>query len=449
LVTVVDAYRLLEQQGLVDRVHGKGTFVRSTETPVQRRFASQGGQITAFDWQLAVADYLPRAAVFGIHTRSSTTEVPYKMSTAALNPSLSEMAIPQNFSRVLNETSKALYEYGPVEGLESLRREVAKYLGEFGLTADFEDILITNGVQQAIDIVARTFIGPGDVVVVEAPTYSGAIDVFRSRGANIMSIPMDEEGLRLDLMLKQCDVEPPKLIYTMPTFQNPTGIVMSAKRRAQLVELAESYQSIILEDDSFSDCSFQGTPPPAIRSFDAHGHVIYVKGFSKVFCPGCRIAAVVSSGSIRNRLVAAKSVTDLGSPTLTQALIQMCLAQPNRHQRIERITMALKKKRDIVLEVLAKHAPTGVYWTTPTGGYNIWITLPPHVNTDALLIQALQSGVSFLPSSACYANEVVHHQLRVSFAFLDDDTLREGVLRLCEWMSDVLSGKVGCQFPVV
>lgn len=371
------------------------------------------------------------------------------MSMASLNPGLAATTLPSNVFTVLQESSTTLSEYGPVEGMEALRKEISLYLRETDLPAQMEDILITNGVQQAIDMVARTFVGPGDVVVVEAPTYSGAIDVFRSRGAVLVSIPLDHEGIRLDLLTKQCDFAPPKLIFTMPTFQNPTGIVMSARRRAQLLELAESYHCLIVEDDSFADCSFIGAPPPPIRSQDTQGHVIYIKGFSKVFCAGCRIAAIVSSGSVRSRLVAAKSVSDLGSPILTQVVMQAGLNHPSRRQRVTQISQAVKRKRDIALEVLAQQAPDGVSWTVPDGGYNIWLTLPEYANTDGLLIHALQRGFSFLPSSACYANETVTHQLRISVAFLSDNSLREGVSRLCTLLSEALASKPDSYLPLV
>jgi DNA-binding transcriptional MocR family regulator len=447
LVTVVQAYRLLEQRGLAKRIHGKGTFVHTTSQPGQGGNNATGTQ--AYDWQLAVVDYLPRAAVLGIHGRTTSADVPYKLSTASLDPALSSLLFPRDIGQVVQRAMPSLAEYGPVDGLEALRRDVVSYLREFGLTAHPDKILIVNGVQQAIDLAARAFLGPGDVVVVEAPTYPGAIDVFRSRGATIVSIPMDAEGIRLDLLTRQCDQNPPKLVYTMPTFHNPTGIVMSTRRRRQLLELAESCQFLILEDDSFSDCSFMGPPPPPIRSLDKHGHVIYVKGFSKVFAPGCRVAAVSSSGSIHTRLIAAKTVSDLGSPVITQMLVHACLTHPKRRQRVLDIAKAVQRKRDIALEVLSEQAPPGISWTSPQGGYNLWVTLPPHVNTDALLIEALHAGVSFLPGSACYVNENVRHQLRISYAWLDDDALREGVSRLCGVLRSALESTGDHHLPVL
>lgn len=444
LVTVVHAYRMLETDGFVERVHGKGTFVRPTgSTPT-----GSTSVVPAFDWQLSIPDYLPRASMMRQHGRTGGTETPFKMSMASLNPALSVAYLP-NLDSVFRNESHHLAEYAPVEGLESLRRDIALYLRENGLPTTAEEILITNGVQQAIDIVARTFVGPGDVVVVEGPTYAGAIDVFRARGATLVSIPMDDEGIRIDLLLKQCDRTPPKLIYTMPTFQNPTGLVMSARRRAQLRDVVESYQCLLVEDDSFAECSFTGRTPPPIRAADTTGHVIYLRGFSKVFYAGCRIAAVVSSGSVRNRLVAAKSVADLGSPTITQSIMQQCLAQPNRRQRIAHLALSVQRKRDIALQVLAREAPAGVSWTVPLGGYNIWITLPAHVDTDPLLVEALHRGVSFLPGAACHANETVHNQLRISIAWLDDEALREGISRLCTLLGETLQAPADSYLPMI
>lgn len=455
LVTVVNAYRLLEQEGIAEKIQGKGTFVRGAGGSGQNQDQAQvptHKAETRLDWQLSLADYLPRAAIFGQRSRSHFNDVPYKMSMASLNPDLSTTSLPESFYHVLQDTASLLSEYGPIAGLESLRGEIATYLRERGVHTNVEDILITNGVQQAIDIVARTFIGPGDVVAVEAPTYAGAIDVFRARGAVLVSIPMDDEGMRLDLLTKQCDKSPPKLIYTMPTFQNPTGIVMSARRRAHLLDLAESYQCLLVEDDSFSDCSFVEAIPAPIRSLDKRGHVIYLKGFSKVFLSGCRVAAVVSSGSVRHRLVAAKSVSDLGSPVITQALVHACMLRSTGSKRIAEIALAVRRKRDVALEVLATHAPAGVSWSTPSGGFNIWITLPPYADTDALLLEALKRGISFLPGSACYATETIHNQLRISVAYLDDKGVHVGVERLCSLLSEELNSlnsRHDRHFPIV
>lgn len=450
LVTVVEAYRILEDAGLVERVHGKGTFVLGDEG---RRKAFEFPSPVAgaqWDWQLSIVDYLPRASVLGFRMAPGGGEpIRYKMSFASLHSSLAGSNLPADVQHIVEAQALRFSEYGPVEGLEELRLLIASYLGGMNVRATADDVLITSGVQQAIDVVARTFVGPGDVVVVEAPTYSGAIDVFRSRGATILSVPVDESGLRVDLLTRLCDTTVPKLVYTMPTFQNPTGVVMSPKRRQELLHLAQEYNFLILEDDSFSDCSFIGPPPAPIRAKDNSGHVIYIKGFSKVLSPGCRIAALLASGSIRNRLVAAKSVTDLGSPVITQILLQLYMQSNTRDGRFAAITEAVQRKRDIALDTLKRYSPKAVHVTVPRGGFNLWITLPPHVNTDALLVDALQRGLTFLPGSRCYANESIHNQLRISVAGLEDAQVREGVKLLCELFQEALSNRMDGHLPVI
>lgn len=443
LVTVVDAYRILEQHKLIRRQQGKGTFVQSS---VPSTFASLS-HVQDFDWQLSVADYLPRAAVFRQHS-GSATNVPYRMSIAALSPSLAQRVWTNDTSDVLQRAALTISEYGPVEGLASLRMAIGAYLHRDHLIVSPEDLFVTSGAQQAIEIIAQTFLGPGDTVAVEAPTYPGALDVFRARGVTIIPVPMDDEGMRVDVLMRQADQSPPKLIYTMPTYQNPTGLVMSRKRRLELLDFAESYGTIITEDDSFSDCLFEEVPP-TIKSMDRMGHVAYIRGFSKTFSPGCRIAAVVAAGSIRNRLIAAKSMSDLGSPIVTQVLMEHYLTSSNLTSRIETITSALKRKRDIALSALSSMAPDGVRWERPVGGFNIWITLPHHVNTDELLVRAIGHGVSYLPGSACYSDGVLHHQLRLSYSYLSDTELQEGISRLCETLREALNATPQSHTPMI
>ncbi len=445
LVTVVKAYALLERDGVVERIHGKGTYVRAKQE-VAKPHPSVVER--AFDWQLTLADYLPRAAMLGHRRSVPSPTLPYQMSMASLHPSISGSMVPAHMLAHF-QADDFVYEYGPVEGSELLRRAIANDLEVAEIVCTAGDILVTNGVQQAIDLVARSFIGPRDLVVMEAPTYPGAIDIFRARGANIVSIPLDAEGMRLDLLIKQCDRTPPKLVYTMPTFQNPTGSVMSAKRRAQLLELAETYGFLILEDDSFSDCSYIESIPTAIRGLDHNGHVVYVKGYSKLYMAGCRIAALVASGSVRNRLVAAKSVSDLGSPTVTQGLILAFLRNAGKNGYLRKVVRALKHKRDLALGVLNREAPPGVTWTIPQGGLNIWMTLPDSINTDQLLIHALQMGITFLPGSACHNHETVNNQLRISFSYLDDEALCEGVTRLCKLLTQYIGNSSGGSRPLV
>lgn len=222
---------------------------------------------------------------------------------------------------MLSENPKVLSQYGEIQGDKALRQARVEYLQRMDLTTSPDNILVTSGSQQGIDLIARTFVGPGDVVVMEAPTYPGAIDVFRGRGATILTVPVDSDGMRVDLLQHLCDKYKPKIIYTVPPFHNPTGAVMTTKRRRQVLEIASSTQCIVIEDDPCSEIYFERKPPASMKSMDQDGHVIYLKGLSKILAPGCRIGILAASGSIFKRLIAAKANTDLESPLLTQKAI--------------------------------------------------------------------------------------------------------------------------------
>ncbi|MED1792036.1 PLP-dependent aminotransferase family protein [Brevibacillus nitrificans] len=336
--------------------------------------------------------------------------------------------------------STLLTEYGPVQGDSKLREAVLPYFREKSIAVSPNEIMILNGSQQGIDLVASTFVGPGDCVVLEEPAYPCTIDVLRKRGATVYTIPIDEEGMQVDRLAALCDTRPPKLIYTNPTYQNPTGTVMSARRRAQLLELAQSYNAIILEDDATSDLYF-GTkpPPPPIKSMDRHGHVIYLKGISKFISPGCRIGFLIADGTFITRLVSSKGISDLGSPLITQKAILPFFTSNQLQKHLPVLREKLKERRDLVLQILNRMAPKSVHWTKPEGGLNIWLSLPPAMNADDLHTFALKEGISFLPGHVCFPTQQQYHHLRLSFSYLDMHSLERSLITLCRLLQDFTS----------
>ncbi|MEH7481339.1 PLP-dependent aminotransferase family protein [Neobacillus drentensis] len=434
LVTAVKAYQQLEQDGFITSVQGKGTFVKVKRKAVEERKE----EIFSYDWQLSVQDYLPRSQFGRFHL------VPEKinLSSSMVDPGLlPNRYLEREIHQMLSENPRILSQYGEIQGDTHLRKEMAEYLKSSGVPSTPENILVTSGSQQGIDLVARTFVGPGDVVVMEAPTYPGAIDVFRGRGATILTVPVDKDGMRIDILQNLCDKHKPKIIYTIPTFHNPTGAVMTLKRRRQILDIAQSIQSLIIEDDPWNEIYFGKKPPAPIKSIDHNGHVIYLRGLSKTLAPGCRIGILSASGSVFNRLLAAKANTDLGSPLLTQKSILPFINSKRMMDHHKKLRTALRIRRDLVLELLSQHMPDGVSWVIPEGGLNLWISLPSWLDGNHVLIEAIKQQLTFLPGSACYPVEQENHHLRVSYSYMNEQLLHQGVTTLCNILHSQITSK--------
>ncbi|WGD65775.1 PLP-dependent aminotransferase family protein [Bacillus subtilis] len=423
LVTAVKAYKQLENDGFATSIQGKGTFVKAKISDKKKEEA-----IPSYDWQLSLQDYLPRSQFARYHIAPQKVH----LSSSMIDPKL----LPNRYfehevQQVLSENPELLSIYGNVQGDNQLRSEMSAYLKRSGVTSTPENILVTSGLQQSIDLVARTFVGPGDVVVMEAPTYPGAIDIFRGRGATILTVPVDKDGMRIDILQNVCEKHKPKVIFTIPTFHNPTGVVMSLKRRKQLLDIAGSIHCIIVEDDPCSEIYFGKKPPVTLKSMDQFGNVIYLRGLSKTIAPSCRIGILTASGSIFNRLLAAKANADLGSPLLTQKAILPLINSKRMIDHSKKLRTALKIRRDLALDLLTSLSPEGVSWTIPEGGLNLWISLPSWIDSHLLLSEAKKQQITFLPGSACYPVGQENNHLRISYSYINEELLAHGIKTLC------------------
>ncbi len=426
LMTVVKVYERLEKSGFIIRIQGKGSFVNND----MKASMKTGYEEEKYGWQLAISDYVPRNRFDHYFTPHETS---YQLSVAAISPGLlPNRYIKSEIYKTLEEHPLILSKYGPIQGDEELRYTMSKYLHKQNIHISPDDILVTSGAQQGIDLIARTFIGPGDVVVVEMPTYSAAIDTFRNRGATIIGVPVDENGMQMDILQNVIEKYKPKLVYTIPNFHNPTGHVLSDSRRRKLLLFAEEYQFLIVEDDPWSEIFFEKAPPHPIKSYDSHGHVIYIKGLSKVVAPGCRIGILIANGILLARLLVSKANVDLGSPMLTQKVILPLLDSERIEKHMEKLRFALKLRRDKVTDILSANLPEGIRWTVPKGGINIWLTFPVTCHTDDLLIECRKRHILFLPGSSCFSEEIEKNHLRISFSFLPEELLEEGVVKFCE-----------------
>ncbi|ANE48273.1 hypothetical protein SY83_20505 [Paenibacillus swuensis] len=447
VMTVVQAYNQLEENGYIRRVHGKGTYV-STEQYSQEVRATPSSKE---DWQLVLQDYLPRAQIWRHSHNFDPKEGELKLSMASIDRELYPLEeVSEEIYRITKSDPALISDYGPIQGDKQLRGHMADYLKSRLVSVSKEQLLITNGCQQGIDLVARTFLGPGDVVMMESPTYMAAIDVFRARGALVVPVPVDGEGMRMDVLTRLCDSYTPKLIYVNPTYQNPTGSVMSAPRRAQLLQLAQSFNALIVEDEAWSGIQFGSPPPAPIKSMDTDGHVIYMTSFSKILSPGCRIAVLAAVGTVLSRLISSKAIADLGSPLLTQQVILPFFKGNRIYKHMEKLNRELLKRRDLAIRLLREHAPAGVTWTEPMGGLNLWLTLPPQTDTDRLLHEAQRERISFLPSSAFYPGEPEYHHLRLCYSYLPPAELQMGIIQLCKLMDRHLDRQVDQTYvPVI
>ncbi|TQR36066.1 PLP-dependent aminotransferase family protein [Lysinibacillus sphaericus] len=433
-VTVVKAYKELEKENFIISIQGKGTFVNIDESDVSNSKTDE----PPFNWQLSIQDYLPRAQFSRFHHVQGEIQLSSSMIDPGLLPN---QYLEKEIHKMLSENPRILSRYSEIQGEYKLREAMSNYLKQFDVPTTPENLLVTNGSQQGIDLIARTFIGPNDVVIMESPTYPGAIDIFRGRGATILTVPVDSDGMNLNILQNLCDKYKPKIIYTIPTFHNPTGVVMSHKRRRQILEIAKSIQCIIVEDDPWSEIYFDKKPPAPIKSMDNYGHVIYLKGLSKTLAPSCRIGILSASGSIFNRLLAAKSNADLGSPLLTQKSLLPFITSKKMIDHMKKLRTALKVRRDLSLELLSQYSPDGITWMVPKGGLNIWITLPNWMDTNQLLIEAKKNLVSFLPGSACFPVEHEKCHLRLSFSFMSELQLQQGIKTLCMIFNAEISSK--------
>ncbi len=434
LVTAVKAYQQLEQEGFITSIQGKGTFVKMNRKATEE----SKDEMFSYDWQLSVQDYLPRSQFGRFHL------VPEKinLSSSMIDPGLlPNRFLEREIHQILSDNPRLLSQYGEIQGDIHLRKAMDEYLKRVGVPSTPENILVTSGSQQGIDLVARTFVGPGDVVVMEAPTYPGAIDVFRGRGAIILTVPVDKDGMRVDILQNLCDKHKPKIIYTIPTFHNPTGAVMTSKRRRQILEIAQSIQCLIIEDDPWGEIYFDKKPPAPIKSIDHNGHVIYLKGLSKTLAPGCRIGILAASGTVFNRLLAAKANSDLGSPLLTQKSVLPFINSKQMMDHYKKLRTALRIRRDLVLELLSQQMPDGVSWGIPEGGLNVWISLPSWLDSNLVLIEAKKQQLTFLPGSACYPVEQENHHLRLSYSYMNEHLLQQGITTLCNILHSQLSSK--------
>ena len=433
-IVVANAYAELESHGLVYSQRGSGTFVAP---PLAVPPEPKGDFISAQDWPLWQQELLShpyQPAYQELARLLDSVPHPDPISFAErITPS--ELWPIDDFGRALKAVFRrdgaAAVGSGDSEaGYLPLRVAVAQILNSEGIPTRPEDVLITSGSQQALNLVAREILSPYDVVLVESPTYNVALDLFRSLRVRLLGVPVDEHGMQVEKVEDALRTARPRLIFTIPTFHNPTGTCMSGYRRRQLVALADRYNVPILEDDFIGNLRYDGRAEPALKALDPGGRVIYVGTFSKVLMPGLRLGFMVAEGPIYKRMLACKYVSDLTTSHLLQRALSEYITVGRYHAHLRRVCKVYRSRYEAMLEALDRHLPAGTQWLPPKGGRYIWLQLTGGLSANELFPIAAKEGVTFCPGSFFFPGKRPQSHLRLNFAINPPDVIEEGVKRL-------------------
>lgn len=328
-------------------------------------------------------------------------------------------------------------QYGPTEGLAVVKRCIVEVMRSEGMEIDADELLVTTGGQQVIDLVCKTLLDPGDVVVTEAPTYPGAVPTFCAYQADVVQITMDRDGMRTDELEATLDEldrsgRRPKFIYTVPNFHNPAGVTLALERRRELVRIAAERELLVLEDNPYGLLRYEGTPLPTLRALDGGEFVIYAGTFSKILSPGVRLGWTAAPAPVLQKMNIGKQGSDLCSSSISQFFVSAYFESGPWDEYVRSLIEIYRRRRDVMLDSLAEHFPRESEWTLPQGGLFIWVTLPDYIDTTDLLARALEEHVAFVPGRAAFLDGRGGSSLRLNFSGVAEDLIREGIRRLGE-----------------
>lgn len=342
---------------------------------------------------------------------------------------------------MLSQGNAAL-QYGSSEGHIGLKKHICSLMATENMTVDREDFIVTGGSQQGLDILGKVFIEPGDTIIVEAPSYLGALSAFAGYEPRVVSVPLDEQGLvvtELETKLKELTARGirPKFLYTVPNFHNPAGVTLSLERRQRIIELSREYELLLIEDNPYGRLRFEGEPLPSLRELDEN--VVYLSTFSKILSPGIRLGWLVAPHPILEKIIFAKQAADLCSPSFTQRVVEEFFNKNNLDDYILQLVKTYTSRRDAMLEALDEFFPDEAEWTRPQGGFFVWVKLPEFIDTTEMLADAISQKVAFIPGRAFFADGRGANFMRLAFCFPNEEEIREGVRRLSGVVEDQIS----------
>lgn len=415
-LTILKSYKLLKEHNKIYVKDKVGYYVQSKEL-----------DITDYSDHPIVSAYVQKSSLSEIHQ----SQVTFNFSQALIDPNL----LPNHYfsdyvKKVFDLYPKLLATYSNVKGDEELRETLAQYfIKQYKTVLTVDNLLIISGAQQGIHLIAQTFIKPRDIVLFERPSYSAAIDIFRARGAQILTVDIHPDGYDLDQVEQYMKLYKPRLFYLNPTFHNPTGYTVPATQRKQLVQLAEQYRCLLIEDDAYHDIYFEQKPPAPIYTYDTSGTVIYIRSFCKYISPGLRVATIICQSSLMKALISVKALTDNGSPLLNQKIFLHYFSSPRLQQHLEKLRIALQVRKEIMEDELAN---TNWQWKSPGGGLNLWVELPNNLSTELLLSKCIANSISFVPGQICDPIKKLSSWMRLSYSYANEKQLNEGLKKLIQ-----------------
>jgi DNA-binding transcriptional MocR family regulator len=430
--TVMNAYNELASEGLIEGHVGRGTLVR------RNHFVRDGDSFEneSASWLLGLPAGEREILGSDAHMLSELASAGERREILSLAPGspapnlLPAQMLRSIFTDGLLADSQAALGYCPVEGLHSLRRGIAANMRRRGVTVDTQHILILSGSTQGVGLIGRFLLNPGDEVVVEVPTYLGAIQAFRSLNTRVIGVPTDSDGIRVDLLESILARHRPRLIYTQPVHQNPTGFVMSQERRRRLLVLAKRYQTPILEDDPYGEIYFEGKQPQPLKALDTNGQVLYLSTFSKILAPGLRVAWMAGPEPIIERLSLHKQIFDLNTNAIGQWAVSELIRRNLLDDHLAMLRQQYRYKRDLMLQAIDRYWPTEVRVNRPNGGFHLWCRLPSDMRARSLLREAANEQVAFVIGEPFHVDGGGQQHFRLSYAFPDEDDIEEGVKRI-------------------
>jgi 2-aminoadipate transaminase len=370
-------------------------------------------------------------ALFAVASR------PEVVSLAGGMPNISGLpldAVAGTVGDLIRDHGQQAMQYGSGQGDPGLREQICDVMALEGISAHPDDIVVTVGSQQGVDLVTRIFCDPGDVIICEAPSYVGALGVFSAYQCEVVHVEMDADGLVPEALEQAIAAiaaagKRAKFLYTIPNFHNPAGVTLSAARRRQVLDICRAADLLVLEDNPYGLLGFDAEPIPALRAQEAEG-VVYLGSFSKTFAPGFRVGWTLAPHAVREKLVLAQESATLCPPTFSQLAVGAYLAQHDWRSQIKDFNEMYRERRDAMLEALTEHLPAGATWTVPGGGFYVWVTLPAGLDSKAMLPRAVTARVAYVPGTAFYADGFGSRCMRLSYCYPSPERIREGVRRL-------------------